>query len=73
MHEFHVLVVSDFLHCLPEYTIIHEFEEVLLKLTLCVFSSFGIEIYIRLEPATLGKFDDSMYSSHSNTQFDIQV
>ena len=45
-------MVSNVCHCLPEYTIIHDFEEVLLKFTLCVFSSFDVEIYILLEPAT---------------------
>ena len=66
-------MVSDVCHYFPKYTIIHEFAEVFLKLTFCVFSSFSVKIHIQLEPVTLGKFDDSLYSSHSNTQFDIQL
>ena len=45
-------MVSEIFHCLPEHTIIYECEEVFFKLTLCLFSSFGVEIYIRLDPAT---------------------
>ena len=63
-------MISVVLHRLAEYSIILEFEEVLLKLVLCVFSSFGATIYVWLEPVTLGKFDDSMCSSRLNTHLD---
>ena len=71
MHELYILVVSDILHRLAEYTIVHKFEKVFFKLAFCIFSSLRIKIDIRFEPATLGEFDDAVYFRHSYAQSDV--
>ena len=35
---------------ISEYCIVHEFEEILLEIVLCLFSFFGVEVNILLQP-----------------------
>ena len=71
MYELYVSVISDVLHRLAEYTIVHKFEKFFFKLAIGIFSSLRIKIDIRFEPVTLGEFDDAVYFCHSYAQFDV--
>ena len=68
MHELYILVVSDVLHCLAEYTIVHKFEKIFFKLAFGIFLSLRIKIDIWFEPANLGESDDAVYFRHSYVQ-----
>ena len=46
-------MLPNVLHGLAKNRVIHEFEEVFLKVILCLSSKLGVEIYVRFQLCTL--------------------
>ena len=57
--------VSNVFHSLTKDTVIHQFEEILLKLIGCFYSQLSVQIDVFLQPSALFEFDTSMVLENS--------
>ena len=53
-------MLSDVLHCFAEHRVIHEFEEIHLKIVASLSSELGVEIDVGFHPCRLIKFNRAM-------------
>ena len=53
-------MLPNVLHGLTEHRVVHESEEIFLKVVLCLSSKLAVEIYVRFQPCTLVELNNSI-------------